>query len=82
MARRLLLNSRMGLLEDGTEVAPALTPEQFSGPGTARTGYSEANQRALLRQWADHIERPMPKAADVEVGANGDRPAERIEVER
>lgn len=82
MARRLLLNSRMGLLEDGTEVGPALTPEQFSGPGTARTGYSEYNQRALLRQWADHIERPMPKVADVEVGTNGDRPAQRIEVER
>jgi hypothetical protein len=73
MARRLMLNSRMGLLEDGTEVSPALPPERFSGPGIARTGYSEHNQRELLLRWADHMERPMPKAAGVEVGVNGQR---------
>ncbi|TDD81333.1 aromatic ring-hydroxylating dioxygenase subunit alpha [Actinomadura darangshiensis] len=63
MARRLALNSRMGLLEDDTELVPALPSERFSGPGTARVGYSEHNQRELLRRWADHIEQPMPKAA-------------------
>ncbi len=69
MARRLLLNSRMGLLEDDTEVAPRLTREQFSGPGIARKGYSEFNQRELLRRWADDLENPVtvatatPKAA-------------------
>jgi len=36
MARRLRLNSRMGILADGTEVHPGLSPEQFHGPGTAQ----------------------------------------------
>jgi len=68
MARRLLLNGRMGLLEDGTEVVPALTPEQFHGPGVAHTGYGEYNQRELLDRWADHLEQPVKAAAAVEVG--------------
>jgi phenylpropionate dioxygenase-like ring-hydroxylating dioxygenase large terminal subunit len=68
MARRLLLNSRMGILEDGTEVVPALTPDQFHGPGSAHTGYSEYNQRELLTRWADHLERPLRAASTVEVG--------------
>jgi len=62
MARRLLLNSRMGILADGTEVIPALTPQQFHGPGTAHTGYSEYNQRELLTRWADHLDRPATPA--------------------
>ncbi|MDR3660347.1 MAG: aromatic ring-hydroxylating dioxygenase subunit alpha [Mycobacterium sp.] len=71
MARRLLLNSRMGLLEDGTEVAPPLTREQFSGPGVARKGYSEFNQRELLRRWADDLESPVEAAAqDSEPGGS------------
>ena len=68
MARRLRLNSRMGILEDGTEVIPQLTPEQFHGPGSAHTGYSEYNQRALLVRWADDLEKPMATAATFEVG--------------
>jgi phenylpropionate dioxygenase-like ring-hydroxylating dioxygenase large terminal subunit len=64
MARRLLLNGRMGLLEDGTEVAPRLTREQFSGPGVARKGYSEFNQRELLQRWADDLEAPIPAASE------------------
>jgi hypothetical protein len=68
MARRLLLNSRMGLLEDGTEVTPALTPEQFHGPGVAHVGYGEFNQRELLNRWADDLERPLKSAGSVEVG--------------
>lgn len=59
MARRLLLNSRMGLLGDGTPVSPALLPAQFAGPGEARVGYGEYNQRYLLSRWADYLERPM-----------------------
>ena len=70
MARRLLLNSRMGLLEDGTEVVPALTREQFHGPGVAHTGYGEYNQRELLDRWADDIERPVPKTSTLEVGGS------------
>ncbi len=68
MARRLRLNSRMGILEDDTEVVPALDTEQFHGPGTAHTGYSEYNQRELLRRWADHLETPLPSTSAVEVG--------------
>lgn len=63
MARRLLLNSRMGLLEDDTEVAPALTADRFHGPGIAHPGYNEYNQRALLNRWADDISRPTGNAA-------------------
>jgi hypothetical protein len=59
MARRLRLNSRMGLWPDDTTVVPALTAEQWSGPGSAYVGYGEYNQRALLRQWADCLERPV-----------------------
>jgi phenylpropionate dioxygenase-like ring-hydroxylating dioxygenase large terminal subunit len=60
MARRLLLNSRMGLLCDGAAVATALSAAQFAGPGSARVGYSEHNQRALLNRWADDIATPVP----------------------
>jgi hypothetical protein len=67
MARRLLLNSRMGLLEDGTEVGAPLTREQFAGPGEAHVGYGEYNQRHLLNRWADYLERPVEKAPQVEV---------------
>ncbi|WP_037058049.1 Rieske 2Fe-2S domain-containing protein, partial [Pseudonocardia asaccharolytica] len=56
MARRLLLNSRMGLLEDDTEVVAPLPRERFAGPGVARVGYGEYNQRHLLERWADHLE--------------------------
>jgi phenylpropionate dioxygenase-like ring-hydroxylating dioxygenase large terminal subunit len=70
MARRLLLNSRMGMLENGQNVVEPLTSEQYSGPGSTRVGYSEYNQRELLLRWANHLERPMEKAAQVHVGSN------------
>lgn len=78
MARRLLLNSRMGMLENGQNVVEPLTSEQYSGPGSTRIGYSEYNQRELLLRWADHLERPMEKAAQLQVGtrpAQGGSPA-------
>jgi hypothetical protein len=59
MARRLLLNSRMGLLADGSELAQPLTSDQFSGPGIARQGYSEFNQRELLCRWANDLQTPV-----------------------
>lgn len=68
MARRLRLNSRMGLLEDDAPVTPTLGPDDFHGPGEARTGYSEANQRELLRRWADALETPPVSAATLDVG--------------
>ena len=68
MARRLLLNGRMGLLEDDTEVVPPLPPERFHGPGVAHTGYGEYNQRALLDRWADDVERAPVRPAPVQLG--------------
>jgi phthalate 3,4-dioxygenase subunit alpha len=70
MARRLLLNSRMGLLADDRPVVEALSPEQFHGPGTAYVGYNEYNQRALLRLWADHLELPPLATATTAVGTH------------
>ncbi|MDP9888711.1 aromatic ring-hydroxylating dioxygenase subunit alpha [Arthrobacter sp. FW306-05-C] len=70
MARRLLLNGRMGLLENGGNVVEPLTPEQYSGPGSTRVGYSEYNQRELLLRWADHLERPARAAAQLHVGVD------------
>jgi len=51
MARRLLLNSRMGLAADDSVLTPPLT--DFAGPGVARVGYGEHNQRSWLRLWSD-----------------------------
>jgi phenylpropionate dioxygenase-like ring-hydroxylating dioxygenase large terminal subunit len=59
MAQQLLLNSRMGLLSDDTELVAPLSRDQFAGPGLARTGYSEYNQRQLLRRWADCLSPPV-----------------------
>jgi len=56
MARRLLLNSRMGLLSDDRPVVEALPPDSFHGPGRAQVGYNEYNQRALLKLWADYLQ--------------------------
>jgi phenylpropionate dioxygenase-like ring-hydroxylating dioxygenase large terminal subunit len=65
MARNLLLNGRMGLLLDDTPVAPALRPDQFAGPGVAHVGYGEYNQRHLLNEWADYLDRePPPPSAE------------------
>ena len=68
MARRLLLNSRMGLLADGTPVSQALTRAQFAGPGEARVGYGEYNQRHLLSRWAEYLERPLASAPRTRLG--------------
>jgi hypothetical protein len=69
MARRLLLNSRMGIKNDGTPVTPALTPQEFSGPGQAHLGYGEYNQRHLLELWADYLEKPPVQAERIQVSA-------------
>jgi hypothetical protein len=61
MARRLLLNSRMGLLSDDRPVVQALPAESFHGPGRAQVGYNEYNQRQLLKLWADYLQ--MPRVA-------------------
>jgi phthalate 3,4-dioxygenase alpha subunit len=68
MARRLLLNSRMGLLEDDRTVVEPLAAEQFHGPARAYVGYNENNQRALLKLWADHLQRVPATAGTTAVG--------------
>ncbi|MEU3271076.1 Rieske 2Fe-2S domain-containing protein [Saccharomonospora sp. NPDC006951] len=70
MARRLLLNSRMGLLEDDSPVVDPLPAEKFSGPGEAYVGYGEYNQRHLLRRWADYLEKPAETSAAIRVGGD------------
>jgi phenylpropionate dioxygenase-like ring-hydroxylating dioxygenase large terminal subunit len=77
MARRLLLNSRMGLLEDGSHVVPALTGEQFAGPGEAYVGYGEYNQRHLLNRWADYLERSPGQITQAEISGVPDAAAAR-----
>jgi phthalate 3,4-dioxygenase subunit alpha len=53
MARRLLLNSRMGLTSAGEPIKAPMTA--FSGPGVAYQGFGEFNQRHWLAMWADHL---------------------------
>jgi len=91
MARRLRLNSRMGMLADDSPVVAPLGPDEFAGPGVAHVGYGEYNQRHLLREWADHLERPLSAADTHDVGAqqrefaatspNGSATAQRAEVQ-
>ena len=70
MARRLTLNNRMGLLEDGASVVPQLTGDEFHGPGFAQVGYNEHNQRALLSLWADYLEKPPLTTNSTAVGTD------------
>ena len=55
MARRLNLNSRMGLTSAGQPIKPPLAA--FAGPGLAYQGFGEFNRRHWLSQWSDHLER-------------------------
>jgi phthalate 3,4-dioxygenase subunit alpha len=56
MARRLLLNSRMGLTSQDKPIKPPMA--NFSGPGVAYQGFGEFNQRHWLSQWSDFLEIP------------------------
>jgi phenylpropionate dioxygenase-like ring-hydroxylating dioxygenase large terminal subunit len=71
MARRLLLNNRMGLdLED----QPLVTEyEGFAGPGRALQGYGEHGQRHWFSMWCDAVEQPPPTIAPIAFGI-GDTP--------
>jgi phthalate 3,4-dioxygenase subunit alpha len=55
MARRMNLNSRMGLNPEGKPLKEPLA--SFAGPGVAFQGYGEYGQRHWLSQWGDHLER-------------------------
>ncbi|HEY1854044.1 MAG TPA: Rieske 2Fe-2S domain-containing protein [Solirubrobacterales bacterium] len=54
MARRLLLNGRMGLNSDDSHLEPPVAG--FAGPGTAWLGFTEHNQRHWLSLWCDAVE--------------------------
>jgi len=49
---------------------PPLKADEFAGPGVAHVGYGEYNQRNLLNEWANQLQRPISKAASMEVGTN------------
>jgi phthalate 3,4-dioxygenase subunit alpha len=66
MARRLNLNSRMGLTSAGQPIKPPL--DAFAGPGVAYQGFGEFNQRHWLRMWSDHLEAEPPARAAVDLG--------------
>ncbi|MGH3390422.1 MAG: Rieske 2Fe-2S domain-containing protein, partial [Actinomadura sp.] len=66
MARRLNLNSRMGLTSAGAPIKPPLAA--FSGPGTAYQGFGEFNQRHWLSLWSDHLETEPPSRQGMDLG--------------
>lgn len=53
LARRLVLNSRMGLASDDEQLTEPLP--DFAGPGIARVGFGEFNQRNWLTLWSSHL---------------------------
>ena len=55
MARRLTLNSRMGLTSEGKPVKPPLAT--FAGPGVAYQGFGEYGQRHWFGLWGDCLSR-------------------------
>jgi phenylpropionate dioxygenase-like ring-hydroxylating dioxygenase large terminal subunit len=71
MARRLLLNSRMGLRHDGSPVVQPYTA--FAGPGYAVQGFGEHNQRHWLALWAEALRRDPPAPARLAFGMGEER---------
>jgi hypothetical protein len=55
MARRLTLNSRMGLTSEGKPLKPPLAT--FAGPGVAYQGFGEYGQRHWFGLWGDSLSR-------------------------
>jgi len=62
MARRLNLNSRMGLTSADKPLKPPLAG--FSGPGVAYQGFGEFNQRHWLSMWSDAISAERAERAE------------------
>jgi hypothetical protein len=73
MARRLLLNNRMGLTHDGDPIVERY--DGFGGPGVAYQGFGEHNQRHWFSMWADLIEQPPPELEPIAFGVRGSSPA-------
>jgi phenylpropionate dioxygenase-like ring-hydroxylating dioxygenase large terminal subunit len=55
LARRTLLDNRMGLDRDGAVRRP--TVPGWPGPGRAYTGFGEYGQRAILNLWSEYLTR-------------------------
>jgi hypothetical protein len=53
LAKRLKLNSRMGLDRGDRFLREPL--DEWPGPGQAFTGFGEYNQRALLALWGEYM---------------------------
>ena len=78
MARRLNLNSRMGLTSTGQPIKPPMDAASFAGPGVAYQGFGEFNQRHWLRQWSDCLEHePAVRGPAADMGGAVARGAER-----
>jgi phthalate 3,4-dioxygenase alpha subunit len=60
---QVVLDSTMGMAPGGGTLGPP--PERWPGPGVARVGYGEYNQRAWLALWAEHLRMPEPAADPV-----------------
>ncbi|CAN5744161.1 aromatic ring-hydroxylating dioxygenase subunit alpha [soil metagenome] len=54
LGSRLTLHNRMGLTPDGAPMSPTLA--DYSGPGVARVGFSEHNQRHWMSMWCSQME--------------------------
>lgn len=61
MARRLVLNGRMGMRHNDELLREPI--ESFAGPGTVTQGFSELNQRAWLSAWLERMEAGEPAEA-------------------
>jgi phthalate 3,4-dioxygenase alpha subunit len=53
MAKRLRLNSRMGIDNDDRPLNPHVP--NWPAPGSAYTGFGEQNQRSILRLWGQYM---------------------------
>jgi phthalate 3,4-dioxygenase subunit alpha len=70
MARRLLLNNRMGIDHDGEPLVEEFA--DFAGPGSAYQGYGEHNQRHWFSMWCDSVEQDPPDLPAIAFGVRDD----------
>ncbi len=68
MARRLLLNNRMGLDHEDRSLVDA--HDGFAGPGLGYQGFNEHGQRHWFAQWCDHLEQEPPTVPPVAFGVD------------
>jgi phthalate 3,4-dioxygenase subunit alpha len=71
LARRVLLNNRMGLTHTGEPLGERCS--SFAGPGVAYQGFGEHNQRHWWAQWADAVGGAPPAARPISFGSRGEQ---------